>query len=54
MSQHFYHQDHARVLSDSLFENAGHICSMRNYGNFSKYSFYFKLNKYADGSVGGS
>ncbi|XDA76902.1 hypothetical protein R6Z07F_007046 [Ovis aries] len=25
MSQHFYHQDHARVLSDSLFENASHM-----------------------------
>ncbi|XP_052499524.1 cation channel sperm-associated protein 3 [Budorcas taxicolor] len=25
MSQHFYHQDHARILSDSLFENASHM-----------------------------
>ena len=25
MSQHFYHQDHARVLSNSLFENASQM-----------------------------
>uniref|UniRef100_A0A8C6DPC6 Cation channel sperm associated 3 n=2 Tax=Moschus TaxID=68410 RepID=A0A8C6DPC6_MOSMO len=25
MSQHFYHQDHARILSNSLFENASHM-----------------------------
>ncbi|XP_010842790.1 cation channel sperm-associated protein 3 isoform X3 [Bos indicus] len=25
MSQHFYHQDHARILSNSLLENASHM-----------------------------